>query len=619
MTCGRVVLSLALIVTLTSRPATTAAQGVCRRSCEAGEGRDIHGCCVARKKPKRRPRDETPPPAPTASVLVMADVAGAEVWVDGRRIGYAPALADGLAIGRHSIDVRRGADLWSDSVTLAAGASETVIARLAALSEPSTVPEPALSVAEPEPDIALHEWPALERAIELYRTEKYFPATVALQQILDDERAPRKIKDRTQFFLGKTLYWLAFYAVSANYFDTIAQAGPDHDYFGAGLKWLTALTRVVRSPAVAPSLGRYPPEVLDEPTFESVRDELRYLLGRRLAASGFPEQAEAMLRRVDAASEFIAPAELERARLRAAAGDLDGASAHVLFAARNPALAFPVILEVASWSDAPATDRTIAALVAARGPVAGLAALERSRRNAASLADVSAPGFYAVALGTGCGRGATDDFFTASAPVREELRAMVQTTTTDDNAEVYMRFAALLAQPSTRTRDAIVAVLQATDPRLDEGLAWIQEIETERGLFDRTDAAWQSSAVGVNLIQELELARSLAQADAGVVLRARLGHLDDDIALIEEAAAAQPARISLGDRGDLVVTGDACAALATASTQRGGKFVAARKGGCAGCGAGDASAWFAAVGLAALALLVRRRRPAQRAQRKPTN
>ena len=54
-----------------------------------------------------------------------------------------------------------------------------------------------------------------------------------------------KNKQRAEFFMGKTLYQMGFYAGSLAYFDKIVQAGDNHTYHGATLKWLAALSRVL--------------------------------------------------------------------------------------------------------------------------------------------------------------------------------------------------------------------------------------------------------------------------------------------------------------------------------------------------------------------------------------
>src|SRR5688500_10670375 len=86
----------------------------------------------------------------------------------------------------------------------------------------------------------------LERAITLYDKKKdFYSASIELKKVLDGESGDdAKNKQRAEFFMGKTLYQMGFYAGSLAYFDKIVQAGDNHTYHAAALKWLAALSRV---------------------------------------------------------------------------------------------------------------------------------------------------------------------------------------------------------------------------------------------------------------------------------------------------------------------------------------------------------------------------------------
>ena len=64
----------------------------------------------------------------------------------------------------------------------------------------------------------------LERAIKLYDKQDFFSASIELKKVLDGESGDDAAnKQRAEFFMGKTLYQMSFYAASASMFDMIVQ------------------------------------------------------------------------------------------------------------------------------------------------------------------------------------------------------------------------------------------------------------------------------------------------------------------------------------------------------------------------------------------------------------
>src|SRR3569623_415454 len=99
---------------------------------------------------------------------------------------------------------------------------------------------------EPESAASTPPSKTLERAIKLYDKKDFFSASIELKKVLDGESGDdAKNKQRAEFFMGKTLYQMGFYAGALAYFDKIVQAGDNHTYHGATLKWLAALSRVL--------------------------------------------------------------------------------------------------------------------------------------------------------------------------------------------------------------------------------------------------------------------------------------------------------------------------------------------------------------------------------------
>ncbi len=140
-----------------------------------------------------------------------------------------------------------------------------------------------------------------------YKAEDYEGAAVQFHKIADGE-IPGDVP-RAQFWLGKSLYKLAFYSASLSVFDEIVQAGPSHPFHKLTLPWLASLSRELPEGAeVLQKVGTYKPTDLESEEFDEVRDELYYLLGRFYYQKGDLAQGIALLDQVPKNSDYYIPA-----------------------------------------------------------------------------------------------------------------------------------------------------------------------------------------------------------------------------------------------------------------------------------------------------------------------
>jgi tetratricopeptide (TPR) repeat protein len=115
---------------------------------------------------------------------------------------------------------------------------------------------------------------------------------------------------RAQFWLGKALFQLGFFAGSLAVFDEIVTIGPSHPYHQLTLPWLASLSRKLPEGAgVLEKVGTYRPQDLENEAFDSVRDELYFLLGRYHYNNGDLGQAIALLSQVPRESDYFIPAQ----------------------------------------------------------------------------------------------------------------------------------------------------------------------------------------------------------------------------------------------------------------------------------------------------------------------
>src|SRR3954463_12269700 len=164
-----------------------------------------------------------------------------------------------------------------------------VFATASAHADPKKAPAKGGDM-EFEPESAASTPPSktLERAIKLYDKKDFFSASIELKKVLDGQSGDdAKNKQRAEFFMGKTLYQMGFYAGSLAYFDKIVQGGDAHTYHGASLKWLAALSRVLpETSGILEKIGTYDAAALEDPSLSTVKDELSFLLGRHFYRRG---------------------------------------------------------------------------------------------------------------------------------------------------------------------------------------------------------------------------------------------------------------------------------------------------------------------------------------------
>jgi hypothetical protein len=146
------------------------------------------------------------------------------------------------------------------------------------------------------------------QAEEAYKAENYDAASLTFYKIAYEGAGGDPT--RAQFWLGKSLFQLGFYAGSLAVFDEIVQVGPSHPYHQLTLPWLASLSRKLPEGAgVLEKVGTYRPQDLENEAFDSVRDELYFLLGRYHYGNGDLGQAIALLSQVPRESDYFIPAQ----------------------------------------------------------------------------------------------------------------------------------------------------------------------------------------------------------------------------------------------------------------------------------------------------------------------
>jgi len=422
---------------------------------------------------------------------------------------------------------------------------------------------------EPENAISTPPSKTLERAIKLYDKKDFFSASIELKKVLDGESGDDpKNKQRGEFYMGKTLYQMGFYAGSLAYFDKIAQAGNAHTYHGATLKWLAALSHVLpETSGILQKVGSYDPGALNEPSLASVHDELLFLLGRHYynrGGEGDFDKAIALFRQVSRQSEFFIKARF-----------FEGVTYVRKYEGKPAVDAFKDILVIGEErpkqyraSDIN-TYRELAQLQMARvfystqqfdtsikyfekldqnSPDWAESLFEaswayfRKTLNSKALGNIhtlNAPYFEnqffpesmllkSVIYFNYClydqAEEAVAEFNEKYTPLTKNLNDIVAKY--DDNAEFYeyvkkVRTGKAGLDPVTQR----LVMSALNDKTLFKTFSWVDELNHELETLQKSDKAWQTTQVAAEVLQELTVQQSVASADAGKVARDRVARL----------------------------------------------------------------------------------------------
>jgi tetratricopeptide (TPR) repeat protein len=123
-------------------------------------------------------------------------------------------------------------------------------------------------------------------------------ATIYFKQVMkkDNQDDSEEIKQRAQFYMGKSLYHMGYYSAAKNYFEKIVEQGDSHPFYKLTLKWLVSLQKKMpESAGILPLIGKYKEEYLEDKSLRKFKPQLLYYLGRYHYIAG----------RLNKASEFF--------------------------------------------------------------------------------------------------------------------------------------------------------------------------------------------------------------------------------------------------------------------------------------------------------------------------
>ena len=465
---------------------------------------------------------------------------------------------------------------------LSAAVLATLVAAAPAIADPK--PATAAASADMESENSADAPPpskTLERAIKLYDKKDFFSASIELKKVIDGESGDDvKNVQRAEFFMGKTLYQMGFYAGSLAYFDRIVQKGDEHKYHANTIKWLAALSRVLpETSGILEKIGTYDASALEDPSLSAVKDELYFLLGRhyyRHGGDGDFDKAIGLFQKVSRESEFYIKAKF-----------FEGVTYVRKFEGRPAVDAFKEILVIGEErpkqykADDIADYRELAQLQMARVFYStqqfdtSIKYFEKLDQYSADWAESLFEASWAYFMKT-LNSKALGNIHTLNAPYFENqyfpesllLKAVIYynycnydqaeeaiqdyndkyqplmknlgdiVAKYDDNAEFYEYVKKVKAEKAgldPETQRLVVSVLN--DKTLLKTFAWVDELNHELDMLQKSDKAWQTTQVAAEVLQELTVQQSVAQADAGKLARERVDRLARELGVLARNGA----------------------------------------------------------------------------------
>lgn len=401
----------------------------------------------------------------------------------------------------------------------------------------------------------------LDEGLKYYEKKEYYQASVLFHKVLDEPDASAdRFRPKAQYEMAKTLYRLKIYQGSMNLVDQIIETGEEHPYYQASLSWLILLSRKLSGdPAMLARVGKFAPYYPDQVP-EKFRDEFAFLLGKYYYQEAQLDDAQKYLQRVSPRSKHFAEAKflegvlwvrqyeakpavnafkailghladqnidedpklkrleqltlLSMARTFYSVGQYDKAVKYYSFIDQSSPYWLDSLFEE-SWS---------------------YFQVDQFNKALGNLHTLNSPFFddeyfpeslilQAVVLFTNCRydrvRLTIEEFELIYPDLKKQLQEyLVQY---EDPTELY-EFLVKINEGGGDFDPRLSQILSAalTDKTLKRTIDYVKELENEIQLVENSEPSWRDSPVGKSLLQELELSRSFALADAGTLAQERL-------------------------------------------------------------------------------------------------
>jgi tetratricopeptide (TPR) repeat protein len=410
---------------------------------------------------------------------------------------------------------------------------------------------------------------SMDRAIRFYDNEDYYASTIELNKVIEGQSGDDDgNRQRAEFYMGKALFQLKYYATALTYFDRIVQKGPEHGYYNKTLQWLASLSQYLPDSAgVLDKIGTYTRQDLEQPALESVREQLYYLLGRFHYTKGTAEdfkEALQLFALVPEKSDFYVRAKyfegMTYIRQYQAKPASDSFKAILRRSIEKPDKNTREFEQVANISLA----RTFYSLhqfplsvkyydrVAENSPYWLPALFESSwahfqidndAKALGNIHTINAPYFEneffpeslivkAVIYFQRCqferAMETIAEFNQTYPALKREIDTLIATNPNNDDFFAYiLKIRNGEAGLSERVQRAAKGAL--SDKTLAKSIDYVNELDRELKAVEKADPAWRRTGIASAVLQDLTLQKSLATNEAGNLSRERLKRLSSEI------------------------------------------------------------------------------------------
>lgn len=394
----------------------------------------------------------------------------------------------------------------------------------------------------------------MTKAMKLYTTRDYYSTSIELHKVIDGSTGDSKeARQRAEFWMGKTLYHVQFYATSLSYFHRISQTGLKHRFYFASLKWLASLSRKLpESSGYLKLIGKYKRSHFDVPALRKVRWECYYLLGRHKYRQGVFAEAIKLLSAVPTTSHFYTKAKIMEAvthvrllKAKPAAAAYKAVLRHVQQASKKTPLlrshealanislarlfysikqydmAIKYFGKVPARSTyRPAADFEVCWAHFLKGDraraLAGLRAIKASKVRLVPEAHIlEAAIHFQRKKYKACARSLKD--FSRHKRIHKQLEAVLKRYRTGP-ASLYDHVQKLRGKKGQLTGAERMMRAALGDRSIKKAFDFVEELERELKAVHLKDPAWKSKPIAGVVLQDLTLQKSLAQNDAGQLM-----------------------------------------------------------------------------------------------------
>jgi tetratricopeptide (TPR) repeat protein len=436
----------------------------------------------------------------------------------------------------------------------------------------------------------------LERAKKLYDKKDYVSASIEFQKVIKGETGDSEAnRQKAEFFMGKTLYQMRFYAASLAYFDKITEQGPSHKYYKKTLQWLAALAKVLpESAGILEKIGKYTKEDLEDPALDSVRPELYYYLGRYFYRQGKLDDAIALFQAVpETATDWYIKAKFFEGItwvLVPKGQEAVDAFKQILIIAGTPSVRKKYKKEEVREYEELANLSMARVFHSTKQFETSIKYYEKLpqdspdwldtlfeaswayfqlKRNSKALGNIhtlTAPYFEnefypesvvlkAVIYFQYCrydrALESVAEFQEEYPPIRDELRKIAKQQEDDDSE--FLKYVKKIRSGTAGLPDRVQRLAETAlrDRQLLKTFAYVDELERELNQYDKSDKSWKTTGIAAEVLQELTVQKSLAEAAAGHLARERIKRLSSEISELSGDARAVKIAVLEAKKGNI--------------------------------------------------------------------